>query len=810
MPTHPVDGKSGNWSNVDYLEGYFETLNSELDGSYFLGCGIHGLSNEFWLDLDNCFFDNHGSSCLEEWALLIVNFALRMKLYMEVSVSGTGLHIAGACADIDHAIHAKHVYSKSSDAKSKAVELFLSTDTDQCKRGLLLTGDLYQESLYESKHDLPVITKKDLVDLLHMVKATKLVQVIERSRYRIEEKKAGIEKEDVRMHKKHEDDYVENDIIDLALFDDKIRYLYNGEDILDMDYRDSIQEYSKIYKDFHKKVSTNSASENDFLYVLYLTRYTTRRERLINCLVDSPRGIHDDRKDKMHTIHSADGLTYAQLTVDRALAVGEAFIKECAREGEICLSFEAGMRFMNSRYLKYHDNQEVKIIEYYFQKKENYTFGVYTKKSVEESLANLYFISKDKDGLFVKRKLFSVWFNDANTKLFKGYRFSPGKESVLYDCDSHNLYCNTFRGWTVKPKRSDLSKTWIDYVREVICSNDEEDSNYFFDYFAHLFQKPNHHVGVALVLKSDKGIGKNLILEPIQYILGKNLYFMSTKTKDLAGDFNKNVQAKLLIIANEALIAGDPAAQDNLKGLVADKEISITAKHHDSKSEDNYSRVVILSNRSNVLTFDPTERRYRYFNCNDEFSSVQIRNHPVNLAKQKHLIDIINSEEYLKDQTGLSRELQEGLLDYFLLRDISTFNPREFEFGKNAGTIRTESTNSVSQFFYEFIETGRFCVDNSTMNHLKTIKEYYAISEELCINPEELHVCYVEYHKKYCLRSALLDLRQFRKKFSDYFLKGSLKTDVKRISTKETLRVWMLGTRGSLAVTHEIDTNHLL
>jgi hypothetical protein len=816
-PTHPITGSAQGWNNIEYLSSFNAAINNELSGEYYLGCGMHGLSDAFWFDLDDCFVLGEEGLILEEWAIPVIELAIRKKLYIEYSVSGHGLHIAGNCIEFENMIHSKHVYSpgdSKNGIKSKAIELFVSCKVSKCKRGLLITGNAYEKSMYNSYANLPVVSKYEILEVLKEAGASKLIQKIARSTYVIKSNYTAKDKRDGEPEKDvfqlQSSRLLTHDIVELALFDDKIRYLYNFEDILSGTFFELKNEYPCLSEQWVSSIKQVSCSENDFKLVLYLAKYSLERNALVDCLINSPRGLHQERKTKMLGNHSSDGRSYAEVTVDKALEVALPMISEIlATEGDIYMSYSAGMNYMNYRYLKYQDIDDMKIMELYFKKKEGYSFFIYKQASVASALSNAYVLGKNAKNEFVKHKLFNLWYNSNHGKIVKGMTFSPSKDPLVYDEDSRNLYYNLYQGWTVKPKESDIINVWLDYVKEVICSNDEEDFDYFLNYFAHLFQKPSHHAGVALILKSDKGIGKNLILEPIQYILGSNLYFMSTKTKDLVGEFNKNVRGRLLIVANEALFAGDFASLDNLKGLIADKEISVTAKHVDSETSDNYSRVIILSNRSSVINYDPTERRYRFFNCNDDFASVRIRNNPINNEKLVRLVNIVNSEDYLPDDKRLCIELQEGLLAFFLARDISSFNPRLFEFGKNAGTIRSENNNPVSQFFFDFIVTGKFCVNPADLLNMNTIKTYYQETDDLKFHPDDLYACYKQYHKEYCNRSQMYNNNQFRNKFAELFLDGDKRTQVIRIATDKTARVWNLEARLVLAAKYNIDVESL-
>ena len=124
----------------------------------------------------------------QKWAAPIIDFAIKSKLYIEKSISGTGLHIIGKCVEFDKSIHNKHIYTKADTAnniKSEQIELYLSTDTDKCKRGVLITGNLYEKCNYDPNSPLPTVSKEEFIKLFEAVKATKLVQAITRIDFKI-------------------------------------------------------------------------------------------------------------------------------------------------------------------------------------------------------------------------------------------------------------------------------------------------------------------------------------------------------------------------------------------------------------------------------------------------------------------------------------------------------------------------------------------------------------------------------------------------------------------------------------------------
>ena len=87
-------------------------------------------------------------------------------------------------------------------------------------------------------------------------------------------------------------------------------------------------------------------------------------------------------------------------------------------------------------------------------------------------------------------------------------------------------------------------------------------------------QKPYKKIGVAILLKSKQGAGKNIIWEWIaDFIIGKKYSLVINDIDRLLGRFNVIIQNKLLTICDEISNYGGAYKSNNkLKNLITQSE----------------------------------------------------------------------------------------------------------------------------------------------------------------------------------------------------------------------------------------------
>jgi hypothetical protein len=251
-----------------------------------------------------------------------------------------------------------------------------------------------------------------------------------------------------------------------------------------------------------------------------------------------------------------------------------------------------------------------------------------------------------------------------------------------------NTY-NTWRGLAVTPCKGEYQLI-AEHILNVWCGGDIDQFHYVIRWMALSVQKPWIKPEVALVLRSDEGAGKNIIVSILLKIFGKHAFITSQK-EQVAGKFNGHLFDKILVVFNEAFFAGDPAAVAAAKALVTDDEIGYESKGKAAFTALNYAHVIILSNHDWVVPAGSDARRWM-------------------------VLDI--SEARKGDHTyfeSLAAEIENGGVEaflYALLRvDLSSFNPRRLPTSKALAMQRAltmERADPAGNFLLQALAAGEF------------------------------------------------------------------------------------------------------
>jgi len=174
----------------------------------------------------------------------------------------------------------------------------------------------------------------------------------------------------------------------------------------------------------------------------------------------------------------------------------------------------------------------------------------------------------------------SYWLQATQRRQYEKLVFAPG--------ESPTGCFNLFRGFGVEAKKGgcELFKA---HMREVICSANDEFFRYVFRWAAHLFQKPAELPGVALVLRSGEGTGKNWFAATLGKLVGQAHYVQLNSMIQLTGRFNGHLRDALLVFANEATWGGDKTAEGALKAMITDPDSTVEMKGRDACGYSQYS-----------------------------------------------------------------------------------------------------------------------------------------------------------------------------------------------------------------------------
>ena len=123
---------------------------------------------------------------------------------------------------------------------------------------------------------------------------------------------------------------------------------------------------------------------------------------------------------------------------------------------------------------------------------------------------------------------------------------------------------------------------------------------------------PADKKGTALVFRGGQGCGKSTIAEMFGRLFGPHDHYVS-KTDGVAGKFNEALFGRLHVAVEEAVWAGDRAAEGTLKDLKTNSRISINPKGIAEFSAANHCRFVIIGNPKWLIAAPEDDRRDTVF-----------------------------------------------------------------------------------------------------------------------------------------------------------------------------------------------------
>ena len=197
----------------------------------------------------------------------------------------------------------------------------------------------------------------------------------------------------------------------------------------------------------------------------------------------------------------------------------------------------------------------------------------------------------------------------------RGVGFYPGKGSVVRE-EGEGKPHQVFNVWTPHPigpwaldtPSDDDIRPWLNLCEHIFP--DVQIRAIFFDWCAHLMQRPGVKVNWAWMLVGDQGVGKSLLLRPFNFILGKNNARMLSPA-DLEDSFQPWAESELLIV-EELPPFHKRDLYERLKALVSVSQevIWINKKFKDPYPVSNKHLWFFFSNNDNALALDGDDRRY--------------------------------------------------------------------------------------------------------------------------------------------------------------------------------------------------------
>jgi len=321
--------------------------------------------------------------------------------------------------------------------------------------------------------------------------------------------------------------------------------------------------------------------------------------------------------------------------------------------------------------------------EYHDPDTKDWTYRFITVRQFRNNVANMPFTDNPKEGTRAKAETGLAWISDPGRRSYHCQVFWPKGLTP----DEELVYFNTFTGFGFDPLPGDCDLFW-QHVHDNIAQGDAQLTLWIRAWLAALIQHPELRASVALVLRGERGTGKGVFAQIIGKLLGQHFLHL-TSPDVLTGRFNRILQNRPLVYADESFWAGDKKAESRLKTLITEDRIIVEEKYLPAYTVPNVMHLVIAGNDYWVVPAGRNERRFAVFNMSNE--------HLQDRAYFRALLDQMENGGY----EALLYELQNFDLN------ACGVDPHVAPVTEALAEQQVFSMSAVEQFWYECLEEGR-------------------------------------------------------------------------------------------------------
>ncbi len=285
------------------------------------------------------------------------------------------------------------------------------------------------------------------------------------------------------------------------------------------------------------------------------------------------------------------------------------------------------------------------------------------------------------------KPFFNEWIKDPERLSYKKIEFYPNLEKANPE------YFNTFTGFkTQKIDNPDMEKVnkFLDLLN-LLTNFEEKGKEYLIKYIAHMFQKPEELPLTAILIKSEEGVGKDLLLNILECCIGKEYTHRDGTMENVFGTFNSSSEGKIFIQLNEVCGSDGHFNKDKLKDLITIQDLNIRKMRTDIEKFKNFCRLFLFTNNINPINIAPGDRRYIVFKAGNK--------------QEREYYDILYDIVKYKDKDGLN-----SIYTYFMNYDISNFqpsDPKDRVITKAYLDMKMSNSNPIYEFLSEMVNNPK-------------------------------------------------------------------------------------------------------
>lgn len=319
--------------------------------------------------------------------------------------------------------------------------------------------------------------------------------------------------------------------------------------------------------------------------------------------------------------------------------MNEDFLYKIEEEEEDIQIDEKQLNKLNSDYFnnlpnynlkkKYWEHFVCKILHpsamFIIDEKSNNKIITKNMKDLIETYKHLKYSEYDKNLELVEKSFVNKWLDDKNIRHYDQCDFIPYNEkNFIPDVNIYNLFKgfnrNIYTSYDKQNKDILFEKYWKDICLN-LCGNNIDYYNYFIKFISHMIQKPNERLGISFIIKGQQGTGKNLILNSILKIFNDENYIVSSNPEDIFGNHSEGFSKKIMVNLNECEGKDTMNYEGRIKSFITEETIQINPKGIRPYQIQNFSRLIIFSNKINPIPIDvkSKDRRFVVFKTTEKY-----------------------------------------------------------------------------------------------------------------------------------------------------------------------------------------------
>lgn len=276
--------------------------------------------------------------------------------------------------------------------------------------------------------------------------------------------------------------------------------------------------------------------------------------------------------------------------------------------------FESLLVFSKKYELLYLDGSKI----YFYLKHKEYSAEL--DKQIDTFSLLSKELTKDKENIFltiteidsrgnvkIKKENISIFF-----MTYRKAEPKTGLDFIITKKEVKHNKINLWQGFNDIEEEATTEdiQLFLDLIYTNLASEDQAQYEYVLKYLTHMLLKPYELPRVSIVMPGPQGIGKGSLLDIINKWINPINYIKLTSTNDLVG-FNRLLEGKLIIFADEATFAYDKSSAGVIKNLITSNTHLIERKGIDKYQMNNYARLIIASNnKDQAALIENGDRRY--------------------------------------------------------------------------------------------------------------------------------------------------------------------------------------------------------